>query len=220
MEATLENMLSDTTQRDVVLPRRLKEYSEFEPPVPSGRPSEVQVMAARFVHRHYLWWREDAESWWQLCEEAASAASEAADGGWIERTEGEVRAFVFGFLVGYAVQGGRAARARLADSVIREAKLLAWPQGGAHRNDLTAWARRNVRPADYGVGDVASDELIARYIQQHPEAARLRRRSLQMQIAGAMHEAWAHEASVKHTNCLTRDDKRVRGWIGLVLVNR
>jgi hypothetical protein len=202
-----------------VISRLEEDYREFEPPVPGGRGFEVQVMAAEFVRGHYLWWREDAANWWQLCQQVVDAATDAVGSGWIERTENEVRAFVFGYLAGCSVQGGRAARSRLADNVLREAKLLAWPQGACRRNDLTSWARRNVRLADFNVGDVTSDELIARFVSQNPEIGN-RRKQLEMQLAGAMKEAWAHEDSVKSTNCLIRDGKRRRGWVGLVLVSR
>lgn len=197
-----------------------EEYRHYQPPIPGGRASEVQVMAGHFVRNQCLWWREDAESWWQLCNQAQNAATEAAERGWIERSQGEVRAFVFGYLAGCAVQGGRAARARLADNVLREAKLLAWPHGSSARNDLTAWARRNVRPADFGVGDLASEDLVARYLAENPEAGQLRRRSLEMQLAGAMREAWSHEPTVRQTNALVRQDRRVRGWIGIVLTSK
>ncbi len=203
----------------VPVPLLADEYREFQPPIPGGRGFEVQVMAAEFVRGHYLWWREDAANWWQLCQELVAATSDAVVSGWIERTENEVRAFVYGFLAGCAVQGGRAARARLADNVLREAKLLAWPQGGSRRNDLVSWARRNVRPADFAIGDVTSNELIERFLSQNPDSG-CRRKQLEMQLAGAMREAWSHDDTVRATNSLVRDGRRLRGWVGLVLVDR
>jgi len=192
-------------------PEKRHAYDPFAPPIPAGAPSEVQVLAGVFVRGFFLTWRTEAAEWWQMTGGLGDGPYEP---NWEIRSEGEVRAFCFGFLAGIRCTTVHR-RAKIADLVIREAKSLAWPCGESSRNDLTGWVRQTLRPSDFGVGSVATETIMRRLLADFPNIRDVSQRSLEMRLSGAIGEAWGHERSIKRANGILYQGRRVRGWLGL-----
>jgi hypothetical protein len=196
-------------------PRRREAYQRYAPAIPAGESSEVQVLGAQFVHAWLLAWRIDAGAWWQM-DDDSSGRPDAIEYEplWEPRSEGEVRAFCFGFLAGARCQAVTG-RSKLVDGVLREAKLLPWPHGQNARNDLTGWVREYLRPTELGVGSIATEAVTCRLLREFPLLASHSRRSLEMRLAGAINEAWGHERGVRRAQGIMHENRPVRGWMGL-----